>query len=53
MDVNAISTKAARNRYVPWLIGSIVLGVTRPIMKLHIQVDEVISDITFDLLPRL
>jgi hypothetical protein len=39
--------------YVPHLIWAIMSGVTRPMMKLHIQVVEVVIEIGFERMARV
>jgi hypothetical protein len=50
---NKIGNGLLTKKYVPYLMVSSMSGVTRPMMKLHIQVAEVVILIARDLEPRL
>lgn len=50
---NAIKQKAAKKMYVPHLIVSSMSGVTRPMMKLHIHVADVVIEMALERMDRL
>jgi hypothetical protein len=53
VNAKAIRQNTAKKRYVPQVIDESMSGVTKPMIKLHIHVAEVVIEIAFDRIERL